>query len=107
MKLVIISFLILSSAFVDSKFRNHKSTSNSHVHSKHKLKQFVNPDAVTYGYARGDDFALQNAAGFKDAQIIPRIPIHLNHPFTGIMAEANTVRKLKFISKNLFSILVC
>ena len=97
MKLIIISFLILSSAFVDGKFRNHKSTSNSHVHSKHKHTQFVNPDAVTYGYARGDDFALQNAAGFKDAQIIPRIPIHLNHPYTGIMAEANTVRK-----KNLF-----
>jgi hypothetical protein len=93
MKLIIISFLILSSAFVDSKFRNHKSASHSHTHSKHKHKQNIMPDAVTYGYAKGDDFALQNAAGFKDAQIIPKIPIHLNHPYTGIMAEANTVRK--------------
>lgn len=89
MKLVI--FLAVAILFV-----------NIYVDAKTKLKnkiknrkQFpgvnVMPDSVAYGYASNDNYPLQNAAGFKNAMIMEKIPIHLNNPYTGVMANANTV----------------
>ena len=93
MKLIIITFLILSAALINCKSKNSKNEKLT-VEAKNKNKQIpMNPDSITYGYATNDDAVLQNAADFRTAQIMPRIPIHLNHPFTGIMAEATGVIK--------------
>jgi len=83
MKLITITILLFSCVLINTKLEKNSE----------KSKQIFNsaPDSVTYGYATNDVGILQNAAGFINPQIMEKIPIHLNHRYTGIMGEANGV----------------
>ena len=50
-------------------------------------------DSITIGYAANNNQMLQSAAGFITPTYMERIPIHLNNPYTGVMAEASGVKK--------------
>jgi len=94
MKLITITILLFSCVLINTKLENKNSE---------KSKQIFNaaPDSVTYGYATNDVGVLQSAAGFISPQIMEKIPINLNHPYTGIMGEATGVN---FIYFNIYSI---
>ena len=48
-------------------------------------------DSITIGYASNNNQMLQSAAGLISPTLMEKIPIHLNNPYTGIMAEASGV----------------
>jgi hypothetical protein len=87
MKLIIITFLVISSVFINSKSKNRKN----HKKGIELPVRNAHLESVTYGYASNDEHVLQNLAGLRSAELMEKIPIHLNKPYTGIVAEPNTV----------------
>ena len=90
MKLIIITFLLFSIIFINCKSGNKKNHIKKHNQSP--LIKNSDMDSVAYGYASNDNNILANMADLKTAEIMPKIPIHLNHPYTGVIAEASTVK---------------
>jgi hypothetical protein len=84
---------------INSKLESEKAVKseakvNTNIQEKSKdLPGFIaNPDSITYGYATNNNAPLQNAAGFISPTILEKIPINLNHPYTGVMGEAHGVK---------------
>jgi hypothetical protein len=84
---------------INSKLETLKSVkSKIKVNNKNEEKSkdlpglYPNTDSISYGYATNNNAPLQNAAGFISPTILEKIPIHLNHAYTGIMGEANGVK---------------
>ncbi len=97
MKLITFTILLFSCVLINCKSESKKAEINaSKVEEKSKIIPGLNsaPDAITYGYATNDSTPLQSTAGFISPQIMEKIPINLNHPYTGIMGEANGVSLL-------------
>lgn len=90
MKLVTLAILLFACASIECK--NEKSNLKSTLSNKEK--QFPGmpvSDSIRYGYATNDNYPLQHAENFKTPIYMEKIPIHLNHPYTGVMGEAQTV----------------
>ena len=91
-KLLVIMLLIGAmnmKVFLSEKLQN-QAKSRAGVSTNYPGTNNV-PDAFTYGYANQNGYVLESQAGFISPTIMPRIPEHLNEPYTGVMASPDTV----------------
>jgi hypothetical protein len=59
--------------------------------SRSKSRKEVQEEVKAYGFASNDNYMLSEVAGFKNAELMDRIPQHLNHPYTGEIVTPTTV----------------
>jgi hypothetical protein len=83
---IIIALLLISTILSAKVHKFHKAYSRK---NKNNLPIDLHDDSFNWGYASNDNYMLQNAAGFIEPQIMEKIPIHLNKPYTGVIGEAD------------------
>jgi hypothetical protein len=88
MKSLIILSLLLFSTILSVKVNKFNKSYSRNKNKKNHLPIDLKDDGYNWGYAT-NDYHLQNLAGFIEPEIMEKIPINLNKPYTGVMGEAN------------------
>jgi hypothetical protein len=89
MKSFIILTILLISTILSSKVHKFQKSYSKNKNRKNNLPIDLHDDSYNWGYATSDNYMLQNSAGFIEPQIMEKIPIHLNKPYTGVIGEAS------------------
>lgn len=86
MKLVII---ILCLALIGSSFTEKALIKSTKAEQGPRSAEAMS-QSVNYGYAT-NEYVLQNAAAFKNPQIMQKLPIYLNRKFNTVIETPQTV----------------